>query len=390
MRGLLFRSLFSLTLTLFFVATLLTTLIWYVFNSNVESHSPVRHAHRKSGPAPPDLCKDCGHREIAKKAVERYAQTWKKREDNLQRFRSQLSSQCHAPTKAIVTQSNTPVGSKLVYDGERRKPLVVTPELFSTFAKQPFLNKTWDTCAVVGNGGILANSSCGQMIDSAQFVFRCNLPPVGNHYNKDVGNKTHLVTANPSIFHLKYGALMGRRRPFVESLRVYGDSMVLVPAFSYDYNTPVSLRALYTMEDFECPTRTVFFNPEYMRSLAIFWRSRGLRPIRLSTGMMVATLALELCAKVELYGFWPFSHHPHRHQPLTNHYFDNTAPKKELHAMPSEFNHLLRLHSEGVLKLHLGDCGPSDGQQDELKAAAQRRDTRDTRDPRDAVSTASD
>lgn len=40
------------------------------------------------------------------------------------------------------------------------------------FQEHPFSNKTWDTCAVVGNGGILNNSSCGKMIDSAQFVIR--------------------------------------------------------------------------------------------------------------------------------------------------------------------------------------------------------------------------
>lgn len=171
---------------------------------------------------------------------------------------------------------------------------------------------------------------------------------------------------------------MGRRRPFVESLRIYDDSLLLVPAFSYSLNTAVSLRALYAIDDFYSPTRTVFFNPDYIRSLALFWRTQGLKTIRLSTGMMVATLALELCANVHLYGFWPFSQHPHRNQSLTNHYFDDRTPKKKLHAMPSEFDHLLQLHNQGVLRLHLGDCGPSkrsDERQDELSAAAEHRST---------------
>lgn len=108
------------------------------------------------------------------------------------------------------------MGAKLVYDGEKKRSLQVTPEIFSTFAKvkksgwfrkrvfhqvagnikhqqsfisfvtlvlvffvfflsnqeHPFLNKTWGSCAVVGNGGILSNSSCGKTIDSAQFVIR--------------------------------------------------------------------------------------------------------------------------------------------------------------------------------------------------------------------------
>lgn len=302
-----------------------------------------------------ELCKGC--RETIDRVVERYSQTWKRQEDNYQKFRSQLSSRCHGFQKAILTQANTAVGSKLVYDGEKKRSLQVTPEIFSTFAKEhPFPNKTLDSCAVVGNGGILNNSSCGETIDSAQFVIRCNLPPLANGFEKHVGVKTDLVTANPSILLDKYGALMGRRRPFVESLRTYGNSMLLIPAFSYGFNTPVSMRAFYTIEDFGSPTRLVFFNPDYLHKLAEFWRSQGLRAVRMSTGLIMASLALEVCADVHLYGFWPFGAHPHRPHALTNHYYDNMQTKKTFHAMPAEFELLLRLHDQGVLRLHLGDC----------------------------------
>lgn len=50
-------------------------------------------------------------------------------------LRSQLSNKCHGFHKAILTQGNTAVGSKLVYDGEKKRNLQVTPEIFSTFAK---------------------------------------------------------------------------------------------------------------------------------------------------------------------------------------------------------------------------------------------------------------
>ncbi|KAM3863943.1 alpha-2,8-sialyltransferase 8F [Diretmus argenteus] len=360
MRGLLLKLLFSLMLTLLILGTVLTALVWYVFNdSNVGPHSPFHHAQRKTGSGPSEPCKGCKDN-IIDKVVERYSHSWKKQEDNFKKFRSLLSGRCHGLTKAIITQANTPLGSKVVYDGEKRKPLQVTPEIFSTFAKEhPFANKSWDTCAVVGNGGILANSSCGEKIDSAQFVIRCNLPPLVNGYEKDVGNKTDLVTSNPSILLEKFGGLLERRRPFVESLRTYGDSLMLLPAFSYGHNTPVSLRALYTIQDFESPTRPVFLNPEYLQSLARFWRSQGLRTVRLSTGIIVASLALELCTNVHLYGFWPFNQHPHGHRPLTNHYYDDRQCKKTVHAMPAEFEHLLRLHSQGVLRIHLGDCLPA-------------------------------
>lgn len=344
-------------LTLLIMGTVLTALVWFVFNdSAVGPHVP--NPQKKTGSAPPTTCKNCRNN-LIDNVLERYSNSWRKQEDNFKKFRSLLSSRCQGVSKSVVTQNNTPLGSKLVYDGEKRKPLQVTPELFSTFVKvHPFENATFKSCSVVGNGGILANSSCGQQIDSAQFVIRCNLPPLENGHEKDVGNKSDLVTANPSILLEKYGGLLERRRPFVESLSTYGDSMILLPAFSYGHNTPVSLRALYTIQDFNSPSRPVFLNPEYLQSLARFWRSQGLKTVRLSTGMIVTSLALELCANVDLYGFWPFNQHPHGRQPLTNHYYDDRQAKKTVHAMPAEFDHLLRLHGQGVLRIHLGECAP--------------------------------
>ncbi|XP_051797454.1 alpha-2,8-sialyltransferase 8F-like [Acanthochromis polyacanthus] len=289
------------------------------------------------------------------KAVECYSQTWKKQEDNYQKLRSKLSSECLGLDKALITQNNKPVGSEIVYDGEK-KTLQVTPELFNIFLKdQPFSSKTLDTCAVVGNGGILINSSCGERIDSAQFVIRCNLPPLANGYEKHVGIKTDLVTANPSIFNDRYGALNGHRHPFVESLRSYENSLLLIHAFSFSAYTAVSLRAFNTIKDFESPIRPVFSNPEYLKSLILFWRSQGLRESRLSTGLITTSLALQLCNNIDLYGFWPFSNHPQDLHPLTNHYYDDIKPNK-FHAMPAEFDLLMRLHSQGILRLHLEDC----------------------------------
>ncbi|MEQ2219450.1 hypothetical protein XENOCAPTIV_018139 [Xenoophorus captivus] len=224
----------------------------------------------------------------------------------------------------------------------------------------PFSNKRWDTCAVVGNGGILANSNCGEMINSAEFVIRCNLPPLSDGYEKHVGTKTDLVTANPTIFFKKFESLVGRRRPLMEKLSSYGNSMVLLPAFSFGMNTAVCMRALYTIQDFQSAIQPVFFNPEYLYKLSLFWRSHGLKEARLSTGVIMTSLALELCDNVHLYGFWPFSVHPYSFKNLTNHYYDDLKPNTNFHSMPVEFNILLQLHKQGVLRLHLGECKPDD------------------------------
>ncbi|XP_059204423.1 alpha-2,8-sialyltransferase 8E-like [Centropristis striata] len=342
------RPLYSLVFTFLCLGSLLITLTWHMFDYNDDE--PYRLPRHKKSPS--ELCKGC--KEVINKVKQRYSQNWKKQEENYTKFRSELSSKCNGSDNAIITQANTPVGSKIVYDVERKRIHEVSLEIFRSFPKEyPLPNKTWDTCAVVGNGGILTDSGCGKMIDSAQFVIRCNLPPLEDDYEKDVGTKTDLVTANPSILSKKYGALIGRRRPFVESLRSYGNSLLLLPAFN-----PVCERAVNSIEDFESSIRPVFLNSEYLQKLSVFWRSQGIKAARLSTGIMMTSLALELCANVHLYGFWPFSNHPQGLYALTNHYYDDAKVNARVHVMPVEFDLLLQLHSQGVLRLHLEDCRP--------------------------------
>ncbi|XP_061837879.2 alpha-2,8-sialyltransferase 8F-like isoform X3 [Nerophis lumbriciformis] len=356
---------FSFMITLLCVGSLLSTVTWFMVDddSGVTSYKPP--PQKKGSPNPSSLCKGC--KELIDNVLKRHTKTWKKNEKNYQTFISGMSSSCRVD-KAIITQDNTPVGTKISFDGERSRTLQIKPNIFKTFIKEhPFSNHTFDTCAVVGNGGILMDSGCGKMIDSAQFVMRkwllscsrwlrCNLPPLNDEYGKHVGVKTDLVTANPSILREKYGSLMNNRREFAESLQSYGKSFILLPAFSYGANTALSLRVAYTVEDFASPAHPVFFNPDYLRNLSQFWTRHGLKSRRLSTGIMMASMALGACSNVHLYGFWPFTNHPHRLYTLTNHYYDDRKANTKFHAMPEEFDMLLKLHSQGVLRLHLGDC----------------------------------
>ncbi|KAH0626255.1 hypothetical protein JD844_001138 [Phrynosoma platyrhinos] len=179
-------------------------------------------------------------------------------------------------------------------------------------------------CAVVGNGGILLNSSCGQEIDQADLVIRFNLPPM--NFSEDVGTKTSLVTINPSIIETKFQYLLARRKPFADALYSYRDAFFLLPTFSFVGHSTLGYRALYTMEDFGLVQKALFLNPEYLRNLGNFWRKKGLQAYRLSSGFMLVSMALEFCERITLYGFWPFSHDLDN-QIIPHHYYDNMKPK---------------------------------------------------------------
>ncbi|XP_014855789.1 PREDICTED: alpha-2,8-sialyltransferase 8F-like isoform X2 [Poecilia mexicana] len=299
--------------------------------------------------------KDC--RKKITEMLKPYSKPWKRQEEKHEELRAQLNIKVRGYEKAIITQKNTLVGSMLATDGDKKRVFEVKSEHFDTFLKEPpFASKTYSSCAVVGNAGILANSSCGKSIDSAEFVIRCNLPPLKNRYEKHVGVKTDLVSANPSILLQKYDSLLGSRRKFMEKLCQYGSSMILLPAFSYVKHIVICMRAFHTIQDFGSPMQPIYFNPEYLNDLDTFWRSQGWEAVRLSSGMILTSLALELCDTVDLYGFWPFGLHPQTFKELTHHYYDDVRGKSGFHAMPEEFKLLLQLHSEGILRLHLGDC----------------------------------
>ncbi|XP_043393456.1 alpha-2,8-sialyltransferase 8F isoform X1 [Chelonia mydas] len=279
---------------------------------------------------------------------------WAHNASALGQYREQLGRRCNATASLVLTRDNTPLGSRIVYDGQRAKKYLVKEELLEMLPQgSPFQDAPYECCALVGSGGILRNSSCGPEIDRAQFVIRFNLPPMD--FAKDVGTKSSVITVNPSILDLRFRGLNWRRRPFAEAVGTYGAPLLLIPAFSFAGISAVSFQALYTLEDFGSPARALFMNPEYLARLDGHWRRRGLRANRLSSGFMLVNAALEMCRHLTLYGFWPFPSDPEG-RPLPHHYYNNQPPKLGFHAMPEEFTRYLGLHLQGALWLHLGRC----------------------------------
>uniref|UniRef100_A0A671SH82 ST8 alpha-N-acetyl-neuraminide alpha-2,8-sialyltransferase 7.1 n=1 Tax=Sinocyclocheilus anshuiensis TaxID=1608454 RepID=A0A671SH82_9TELE len=195
--------------------------------------------------------------------------------------------------------------------------------------------------------------------------FRFNLASIND---SDVGLKTDLITINPSIQFFFTSAIVFIRNcvcryknlaqdpdPLVERVSVYGNASLVMPAFAYTFCTGLSIKTLKALHPIRPQQPVVFFSPYYLQTLDRFWKGRGLKEIRLSSGFMLISTALELCEHVHVYGFWPFETDL-QDNPVPYHYYDALSPHSYMHQMPEEFVRLLQLHNQGALTLHLQPC----------------------------------
>ncbi|KAL0970530.1 hypothetical protein UPYG_G00243310 [Umbra pygmaea] len=256
--------------------------------------------------------------------------------------RTELWACCNASDKLMVTRQNTNLHQSLIYEAERSNKKLVDQSLWEMLPKSLRWNKKGllGRCAVVGSGGILNNSSCGEEIDSADYVIRFGLAPINqtvDRYGIDVGIKTDLVSANPSQILNGYRDLQKNPGPLTERLSVYGHAQLY-----------------HALHNGRPQNEVVFLHPDYLFDLARFWHNHEEKIKRLSTGLILTSAAMEICEEVHLYGFWPFALDLSQN-PVSHHYYDNVG-STAFHSMPEEFLLLLKLHTKGTLQLHLGHC----------------------------------
>ncbi|XP_058039051.1 alpha-N-acetylneuraminide alpha-2,8-sialyltransferase-like [Ahaetulla prasina] len=279
---------------------------------------------------------------------------WKLNATAVMQYREELGQCCNASHLLVLTKENTPLRSIIHFDGDKHMNITVDANLRNMLLKRfPLAGTRYRKCAVVGNGGILQGSRCGQKIDQADFIIRFNLPPLKR--TKDVGTKTHLVTINPSIFSNRFNDLVGPPAAFINVLRAYQNAFILIPALSFNYHLKVSYRAVNILKDFGQAHRVFFLHPRYLGALDKYWRQKGVTEIRLSTGFMFTSFALEFCDHITLYGFWPFLYDLSGKR-INHHYFDNVLPHPLIHTMSEEFSRYLNMSDQGVLRIQLGKC----------------------------------
>ncbi|XP_035695337.1 alpha-N-acetylneuraminide alpha-2,8-sialyltransferase-like [Branchiostoma floridae] len=292
----------------------------------------------------------------------------------VENFRKMVLNKTRVATHLYTSQKNVPVHSKLTFF-QSNLTVKIMRGTYQYFPRNvQFPRKPHQRCSVVGNGGILTGSGCGNEIDSADHVFRLNLPPIHGRFTEDVGEKTNFVTLNPSVLQHEYGLLLEEEkvRAFVQTVAMYPTNAVIYthPFDHKKYRKPVYRAHKAMLGGSEQEMR--WSHPEFLRAADRFWKKAfHLKEPRITSGLLVATIALSMCEETHLYGFWPYrtaqdgrvlAYH-YFERPISNsgfqdgeEVFRSGVANNKHHRMGDEFSVLWYLHKKGVLRLHVEDC----------------------------------
>ncbi|XP_072175563.1 alpha-2,8-sialyltransferase 8B-like [Diadema setosum] len=177
------------------------------------------------------------------------------------------------------------------------------------------------SCAVVGNGGVLLGSGCGEFIDSFDFVIRMNLAPYGGEFSRDVGSTLHLMTIN--VQQLDALIACTNKPPATDG------------EIANDENCSSLLQRLRGVDG------------------RILWLWQVDFP---STGLALYTAATQFCRQIFLFGYYPFTKDA-RNRTVRYHYYEkrDINYNANAHNMPGEYRILSSLNLTGAVRL-VNDC----------------------------------
>ncbi|XP_035672662.1 CMP-N-acetylneuraminate-poly-alpha-2,8-sialyltransferase-like [Branchiostoma floridae] len=293
--------------------------------------------------------------------------TWKENKELSKQIRDELAGCCDVES-SVMTKRNVKVGDQLPNVLNRKLPLKITRDIYRVLPKEsPFRNKHYQKCAVVGNSGILRGSRCGTSIDSADAVFRCNLPPLQKQiYKNDAGVKSTYTTAPISMLKL-YMQMKDNsvREKFLKDMASYRGILSLKKPNNY---TNYMISAIEGA--MKGKLSGVYEHPHHFMCIDNYWRNRGI-PRKITSGIYIISMALTLCDEVHVYGFWPFSRDD-KGRKVFYHYYKAPVFVKNAHNMPLEFFSIRQMHLDGVIKVHM-QCSRNIGPRSTGKKKARPR-----------------
>ncbi|CAH1252025.1 ST8SIA2 [Branchiostoma lanceolatum] len=192
--------------------------------------------------------------------------------------------------------------------------------------------KHHNACAVVGSSGILLNSSCGNEIDSHDYVIRFNLVPLIKHA-RDAGMKSNLTVMNVYRMRVMVKRMESGSRRAWERFERINNSMIIYPKrlsrTAYQYRSFIN--EIYDYPGFHSPT----------------------------IGLLTSFLALSFCDHVSLYGFYPLATDANN-RTVKFHYHDDPLPGEgkilKPHIFNVEYDFMRNLHRVGVWDHKITTC----------------------------------
>ncbi|XP_063961206.1 alpha-2,8-sialyltransferase 8F-like [Lytechinus pictus] len=215
-----------------------------------------------------------------------------------------------------------------------------------------------NSCAVVGNSGILSGSRCGRVIDKHDFIIRANLAPIED-YTTDVGQHSNLTIMNfETLFYLHNNLTQTPpdtfwHRTYVERLRYLNDSILWYSKSTLQRNSSFHLKdVVHVLKDYyHLPIQ-----------LAYSWRPvsvekfHGLRHYA-TTGFNAVIIAKTFCNHVTLYGFYP-SNAAENGYHVNHHYYEDVEFDYvgSIHNFKQEFTKLKEFEEKGEITIVTDLC----------------------------------
>ncbi|XP_059109301.1 alpha-2,8-sialyltransferase 8B isoform X1 [Peromyscus eremicus] len=299
--------------------------------------------------------------ESIKHSIQPALSKWRHNQTLSLRIRKQILKFLDAEKDISVLKGTLKPGDIIHYIFDRDSTMNVSQNLYELLPRtSPLKNKHFQTCAIVGNSGVLLNSGCGQEIDTHSFVIRCNLAPV-QEYARDVGLKTDLVTMNPSVIQRAFEDLVNAtwREKLLQRLHGLNGSILWIPAFMARGGKERVEWVNALILKHHVNVRTAYPSLRLLHAVRGYWLTNKVHIKRPTTGLLMYTLATRFCNQIYLYGFWPFPLDQNQN-PVKYHYYDSLkygyTSQASPHTMPLEFKALKSLHEQGALKLTVGQC----------------------------------